>query len=68
MRNETLKTFAAPIFRSIKRKMPETYGIAVIDEKRAVAFSRPRKRYQKTNFPDCFFIMGRVDLLSPFVL
>lgn len=36
MRHEELKRLAAPILRSIKDKMPETFGIAVIDEKRAV--------------------------------
>lgn len=36
MRHETLKTLAAPVLRAIKHKMPETFGIAVIDEKRAV--------------------------------
>lgn len=36
MRYEELKALASPILRSIRHKMPETFGIAVIDEKRGV--------------------------------
>ena len=36
MRHETLKTLASPFLRAIKDKIPEAFGIAVIDEKRAV--------------------------------
>jgi len=36
MLNENLKTLASPILRSIKCRMPETFGVSVIDEKRAV--------------------------------
>ena len=36
MRYEELKTLVSPILRSIRNRMPETFGIAVIDEKRGV--------------------------------
>ena len=36
MRQTTLKTLASPFLRGLKDKMPETFGIAVIDEKKAV--------------------------------
>ncbi len=36
MRHNDLKTLVSPILRSIKHKMPETFGIALIDEKRGV--------------------------------
>jgi len=36
MRHTTLKTLASPLLRAFKDKMPETFGIAVFDEKRAV--------------------------------
>jgi len=36
MRHATLKTLVSPFLRALKNKMPETFGIAVFDEKKAV--------------------------------
>ena len=36
MRHATLKTLVSPFLRVLKDKMPETFGVAVIDEKKAV--------------------------------
>ncbi len=35
MRHEALKTLASPFLRAVTDQMPETFGIAVIDERRA---------------------------------
>lgn len=35
MRHETLKTLALPFLLAVKEKMTETYGLSVLDEKRA---------------------------------
>ncbi len=35
MRHETLKTLATPFLLAIREKMPETYGLSVLDEKHA---------------------------------
>jgi DNA-binding IclR family transcriptional regulator len=36
MRHATLKTLVSPFLHAVKGKMPETFGVAVIDEKKAV--------------------------------
>lgn len=38
MRHMTLNTLVSPYLRAMKDNMPETFGVAVIDEKKAVGF------------------------------